>query len=187
MKLTRVLLRKILADPHKHEWSLQGLGMLRLYLGGNWRLHIWDRRFAFPGASPIHDHLQWGLESTIVSGKLVNVRYSIEEGEATHLYTTLKAGYGCFFRYDPLPVCLSVDSRETYYPGDSYTQFAEEIHESIPADGTITMMCKFPTADAESARVFWPINDQWGSAEPRPATAVEVDAITSNALALLKA
>ncbi len=188
MHTNRLFAKKILEQAEHYEWSLQGLGMLRLYLDDNTRLHVWDRRFAFPGASPIHDHLQWALNSTIISGSMVNVRYTertdcVRPNQMTHMVGTLKAGYGCYFKDEPKPTRLVQQEPEFYSPGDSYWQRATEIHESKPEDGTVTLMRKTPTEDKESARVFWPISTEWGSAEPRRATIHEVIAITGYALA----
>jgi len=185
----RTLTRFILENAEKFEWSLQGLGMLRLYLPNNTRLHVWDTRFAFPGASPIHDHLQWGLHSTVISGRLTNYRfkeYRADEGlGAPYRCMTLKAGFNCFVKEEARDTYLGRLDAEVYNPGDSYAQEPNEIHETVPMNGTVTIMQKAPTLDAESARVFWPRGQEWGSAEPRNATPEEVIAITSNALAIL--
>lgn len=186
MMMNKLLIKKILEQAEHYEWSLQGLGMLRLYLDANTRLHVWDKRHAFPGASPIHDHLQWALNSTIISGGMVNVRYveqlKARANQMTHMVGTLKAGYGCYFKDEPKPTRLVQCEPEHYLPGHSYWQRAAEIHESCPENGTVTLMRKSPTDDNESARVFWPIGTEWGSAEPRPATLAEVRVITQYAL-----
>lgn len=179
---TRTLVRFILENADKFQWSLQGLGMLRLYLTKDIRLHVWDLRYTFPGASPIHDHLQWGLASTVISGRITNYRFAESPVGDDYLYSTLKPGYGCYFKHDPLPIKLRRGQPETYSAGMTYSQRPEEIHWSVPDNGTITLMRKEPTADADSARVFWPAGEEWGSAEPRPATAEEVAAITQYAL-----
>lgn len=181
----QTLVRFILENADKFEWSLQGLGMLRLYLTKDIRLHVWDLRFAFPGASPIHDHLQWGLTSFVIAGRITNYRFIEAADGDEYLYSTLKPGYGCYFKHDPLPIKLHKCAAETYTAGMTYSQRPEEIHWSVPENGTVTLMRKEPTADADSARVFWPAGEAWGSAEPRRATAEEVRAITAHALGVL--
>lgn len=171
----------ILKNADKFEWSLQGLGMLRLYLPGEARLHVWDTRYAFPGASPIHDHLQWGLTSTILSGGLTNFRYKEGSGKPYH-WARFKAGYGAKQLHEAEVMLLQRQRGEQYLVGQTYSQEPNEIHETCADYGTVSLMQKRPSADGETARIFWPEGTEWGSAEPRPATAEEVKAITSYAL-----
>lgn len=180
----RALVHHVLTNAWKFEWSMQGLGMLRLHLSDNFRVHVWDTRFAFPGASPIHDHQQWGLSSLVLSGRMINTRFVEAKGEPTHLFATIKAGYGCYFKHDPKPIRLVECADEMYPAGQRYSQTPKEIHWSRPQNGTVTIMQKTPSEDGESARVFWPIGEEWGSAEPRAAKPMEVSMITENALAL---
>lgn len=177
-----VLVKQILSKALSYEWTLQGLGMLRMHFDKTWRLHVWDTRFAFPCASPIHDHIQWDLESLIVAGRMTNIRY-IEHAQGNQYMTqTIRAGMGCVVNDDMRPVKLLALSPEDYRVGDIYRQQAKEIHESRPEQGTVTLMRKEHQNDGESARVFWPAGQQWGSAEPRVATKEEVGEITSYAL-----
>ncbi len=180
----RSLVRFILENAGKFSWSLQGFGMLRLHLPGETRLHVWDSRHAFANVSTIHDHLQWGLSSTIVSGRLVNHRFTEGLGDP-YMAVTLKPGENCHFKDAPSHTLLRRGVAEIYISGDTYAQEPNEIHESVPDIGTITLMRKYPTPDGDSARVFWPAGEKWGTAEPRPATTEEVTAITSHALQLL--
>lgn len=189
----------LLVNAQCFHWTLQGMGMLRLRLDDRTRLHIWDSRFKAPGVSMIHDHLQWGLKSTIVSGQMTNLRYHevTEEDVAKrhpqdaalhqpYMFATLKAGEGCYFKHEPRRILLKRGYNEEYWPGDSYEQAPAEVHESIPMDGTVTIMVKEPTEDGESARVFWPEGEQWGSAEPRAASHSEVTEMVGRALRVLR-
>lgn len=176
-----VLARAILSNAAAFEWSLQGMGMLRLHLSNDCRLHVWDSRFRAPGVSMVHDHLQWGLHSTIVAGELRNVRYVEADDGEPFMARTLKPGYGYFWKDEAQPVKLRALPIDTYTAGAEYSQLPAEIHETDATDGTVTFMRKTPTDD-ESARVFWPAGTEWGSAEPRKATAEEVAEITGYAL-----
>ncbi|WOB06546.1 hypothetical protein [Piscinibacter gummiphilus] len=182
---TKELARAILMNAQAFEWSLQGMGMLRLHMGNNTRLHIWNDDFAAPGVSMIHDHLQWGLESTIVAGRLANLRYARHAtevmGSRPFMMAVLKPGYGCYFKAEPAQVFLRPKTPEWYGPGDTYRQEPDEIHETSASNGTVTVMHKTPTND-ESACVFWPVGSEWGSAEPRPAKPGEVEAIVKHSL-----
>lgn len=99
----------ILENPLIHEWSLQGMGMLRLFLPNNSRLHIWDSRYRAPNVSMIHDHLQWGLTSSILAGSLVNRIYKEVEPPEGQLYNhvLLKPGYGTHFKEEPSLIRLA--------------------------------------------------------------------------------
>lgn len=181
MTVTKTLARAILQNAAAYEWSLQGMGMLRLHLPDNCRLHIWDSRYRAPNVSMIHDHMQWGLTSVVIAGVLRNRRYSEGFG-LPFMYTTLKPGYGCYFKHDPMETRLRLmEPVYALYEGDEYSQAPSEIHETDAEDGTVTLMFKRPTG-IESARVFWPVGTEWGSAEPRKATPDEVADITSRAL-----
>lgn len=184
LRVLQTAVRFILFHADKFEWSLQGMGMLRLYMG-NTRLHVWDQNYAAPGVSMIHDHLQWGLRSTIVAGVLENQRYveraSNYPGCDPYQSVTLKAGYGCKFMEQPKLTWLHRLTPEHYLPGDSYGQLPGEIHESKPQGIVVTLMEKLPTG-SDLARVFWPAGSEWGSAEPRPATRDEVIDITRKAV-----
>lgn len=183
----RAFVRFIYENRDNFYWSLQGFGMLRLHLPDNRRLHIWDSRYRVPGVSDIHDHLQWGLSSYIVSGSLVNRIWEMNSGPSFQgcdypmRMVTLKPGSGTHFKSEPESCMLRAVSEYRYIAGDTYSQAPNVIHQSIPDDGTITLMTKFPTDD-ESARVFWPSGSEWVSAEPRQATAAEVSEIFGAAM-----
>lgn len=182
MNATKLLVKKILESPFEHKWSLQGLGMLRLYLNKETRLHIWDSRFKVPNVSTIHDH-PWDFDSLVVAGRLKQVRFYPYEAGERYSYSILKCGAGNCERTPPLPIWLNAMAEEDFGEGDSYRQVSCEIHDSRPYDGTVTIIeRKFTKADEDHARVFWKEGD-WVSAEPRPATKDEIKSITTASLA----
>jgi hypothetical protein len=181
MSVERTLARFILENATKFEWSLQGLGMLRLYLPGDARLHVWNHDFAFPDASPHHDHLQWGLTSTIISGELTNYRYKEGVGVPFH-WARFVAGYNAEQLHEAETMLLEEQEPEVYTPGMSYSQEPNEVHRTVCKPGTVTVMHKRPTADGATARIFWPEGTVWGSAKPRPATFSEIVRMTTDAL-----
>lgn len=178
----KTLAEAILTNAHAYEWSLQGMGMLRLHLPNHCRLHVWDSRYRVPNVSMIHDHLQWGLTSIVVAGQLTNRRYkfAVHSG-LPYKMATLKPGVGCYFKSEPQNVFLTALPPEVYRAGDMYGQGPSVVHESEPTDGTVTFLRKAPTGD-ESACVFWPAGSEWVSAEPRRAEKDEVEDIVSYAL-----
>lgn len=177
--IIKPLVRHVLANADKFDWSIQGFGLLRLYLPGEARLHIWDHSQRYQDVSMIHDHIQWGLTSTIVAGELTNTRYDEQDerpadGWTLYNWATFKAGFDGKQLHAPDKIWLRAQKPEIYRPGDQYHQEPREIHETCAAPGTVTIMQKHPTPDGENARIFWPTGTTWGNALPRPATPEEV-------------
>lgn len=185
----RSIARHILLNCHDHRWTLQGFGMLRLHLPGNHRLHVWNEHFAVTDVSTIHDHLQWGLHSTIIAGGLTNRILEVDPAGRDYRYVTIRPGIqdtpgNVQFKHEPDWCSLREVSRYHYGPGDTYQQEPHVIHESLPQTGTVTLIRKTPTTD-ESARIFWRADREWVSAEPRAATRTEVGSICGIALAMM--
>lgn len=183
--VTRRLVQDILEHPGRCSWTLQGLGMLRTYLSKELRLHIWDKRFAVPGVSELHTH-PWDFESLVVAGVVRNIRYdrygpSFSQG-LPYMRQTLKCGTGGCLVGEPDLVMLVADAVESYGRGCVYRQASTTIHQSIPENGTVTVVRRTFNEDEDHAYVFWPYETTWVSAEPRPATPEEVHAITRASL-----
>lgn len=195
----RALTRFVVERAASYKWSIQGFGMLRLYLEGSRepRLNIWDSRYRVPHVSMIHTH-PWNFASLIVSGKLTNVRYrrahsgdssaSIVEMHAS----TIKPGPGGGLRRHAGEYLEGEDFHrlvempaERYLPGDIYFQEANEIHVSLPEDGCITINLRDRVGE-DVATTFWPRGTEWVSAVPREATPEEVEDIAQFALKGLK-
>lgn len=169
----------------RREWTAQGFGFLRTYFGPadapkKFRLNLWNHRFGVPNVSTIHDH-PWDLTSLIVAGQTLNQRYRMFAARSgprpmigpTHDFTTIKTGVGGGLEKSEIGYCtLEKYPLESYHPGDSYKQHAEEIHETKFLDGTVTLNERI--GDTEHARVFWPAGTEWVDAIPRPATRDEV-------------
>jgi hypothetical protein len=178
----KLMVKAILQQATSYKWSLQGLGMFRLYLADELRIHVWDPDAAFPGASPMHTH-PWDFSSYVVAGKLMQYRYSeVPDGTEWHddvnLYnkSLLLAGEGGRLVEDPVSVALRRHPSEVYEPGEWYSQKAEEIHWSQPEKGTVTLVFREfrGDLDRDHAYVYWPEGGEWVSAEPRTAVHDEV-------------
>lgn len=186
MSSTKLLIEKILRRSDAYDWSIQGLGMLRLYLSPALRLHVWDQRYRITNVSPIHDH-PWAFESEVVAGAVRQVRYipglSRDLGgfTLTFKYATIKCGEGAHTLSEPQTIHLQ-PMYEEFREGEKYMQKADEIHESQPEDGTVTLCLRTFGQNRDNARVFWRGDGDFVSAEPRPATPDEVAQITQNAL-----
>lgn len=172
------LVAAILRDKNR-EWTIQGFGFLRTYFGPpenlkKYRLNLWDSYFTVPNVSTIHDH-PWDFKSLIVAGQFCNQRYnwSSSSSKPTHSYNIIKTGEGGGLSKSPIQSCeLYSKNKELYMPGDTYSQTANEIHETLFKDGSITLNERI--GDTEQARVFWPYGTDWVDAIPRKATPNEV-------------
>lgn len=178
-----VLVKHFLENALDFEWSIQGLGMLRLYLDKEWRLHVWADEARTPDVSTIHDH-PWGFRSLIISGAIRNVTY-IETGVGeSYMKQQIVCGPGGGVAALPALTALKPQFERLYKSGWSYAQTSEEIHESQPEDGSVSLIQRMFKADTEHAHVFYRHAEgvTWVSAEPRVATPDEVARITQNAL-----
>lgn len=187
--MTKLLIRQILKNPIGLDWSLQGFGMLRLYLSDEIRLHIWHYDYAVENVSTIHTH-PWDFTSEIIVGRIANFRYLVSPDSTDpklppYRFATIKCGPGGGMRDESrMVVRLAEQYPETYLAGHCYRQTADEIHRTEAYNGTVTLVTRKFRADPDHARVFWPAQEHWVSAEPRPAKPKEVLAFTEKALSL---
>lgn len=183
--LVKPLVKAMLKNADRFEWTLQGFGMLRTYLDDdhNLRLHVWDPRFKVEGVDEVHTH-PWNFHSFVVAGEVENVRLSAGLAEdGNYMEQKLRCGVGGGLCGDPRSVSLREHRPEIVKEGETYTQKAHEIHRSSPASGTVTIIQREFLDDTEHAYVYIPKGQEWCSAEPRLATAEEVETITVDALA----
>lgn len=179
------LIKAILEHPGDFEWSLQGFGMMRLYLAPEVRLHVWDSRYRVDGVTDMHTH-PWHFHSEVIAGEVVNTRYcqtTLADGSGDHYrQKEILCGVGGHETGREQRVALVRDPPEEIIAGQTYTQLAHEIHSSAPADGTVTIITRAFLDDVDHAFVYAREGSDWVSAEPRPATAQEVKEITQRAL-----
>lgn len=186
-ELVRYLLKNRLTLP-ADDWTVQGFGFMRLRVSDSMRLHIWDSRLREPAVSDIHDHTQWAFTSHVLSGSLVNIRFQIaaEAGEDTmpHTQATLNCGIGGGMVDGSMKlVHLKPGRPELYLPGQAYHQEPDEVHRTMPADGTVTLI-EQKRSEVGTARVFWPVGSGWGNAVPRHATRGEIEDVGGFALSM---
>jgi hypothetical protein len=180
------LVKKILEHPLRYDWTLQGLGMLRLYLDDERRMHVWDDRYSVDDVSQMHTH-PWNFESFIVAGEVTNQLYHevsntvMPEGSLQYNKQKIFCGTGGGLIGEPEKTWLAARRPNTYGEGCTYYELADEIHISNPKRGTVTIVTREFLADNDHAYVFWK-NGDWVSAEPRPATKGEIVAICDNSL-----
>lgn len=183
---TKLLVKKILENSHAIDgWTIQGLGMLRLYLSPTKRLHIWHKAIQYRDATKLHDHA-WDLHSKIVVGKIRNKIYKL--GGLRKVYKHLLIpGEGGGLLDEKEIITLKEPEVSEYIEGGSYYQGAEEIHETEFVNGTVTIVDRFPRSDKnpDRANVFYDVGTEWGSAEPRPASQREIQIVVDDAMALI--
>lgn len=184
-EIAKFLATAVILNPLEYEWTIQGLGMLRLYVSDEYRLHIWNGEAAYPNVSKIHNH-PWDFKSLIISGQLRNTRYlSTWRGRAdmTVMRQRLRCGENCKLIGEPKEAYLRALKTETYYPGEVYAQNAWEAHISEPAPGCVTLIKRYPCLEPDYATVFYDPAQGWGTAEPRKATTTEIRSFCSLATA----
>ena len=183
LSLLRPMVREILAHPFQHDWTVQGFGMLRMYFNEDkrWRLNLWNRKFAVAGVSTIHDH-PWHFQSMIIAGRFTNRKYAPQPDGVYYNFQTIKTGEGGGPVGEPAQMPLKVLPEANYLPGMTYSQHHTEIHESLYADGTVTLNRRDRVGTGEHARVFWALGQEWVDAEPRKATPDEVYDATEHSL-----
>lgn len=182
-KLLRLSVYALLDDPRG--WSIQGFGMLRKYLTPDVRLHVWSPAHAVPGVTTIHDH-PWSFTSVIVAGEITDKTYERNfnpELPKTHHQHKITCGVGGHVRPETYPdVCLRIEKRRVFGPGESYQHFSEDLHETVAVNGSVTIISRVPSRyDATEANVCVPLGQSFVSAEPREATPEEVEQITQDA------
>lgn len=195
----KLLVKAILKSPQALDWTVHGIGLMLTYLDKGHRLHVFDKSLRVDTVSPIHDHA-WHLDSYIVAGVLRQRRYEIISS-----FEDLSIPTAQHYHHDqrverfrqasintvgipiptPGPDVLVLDGTlEEYQEGQTYHQQNDEIHETIPEDGTTTLVTREFANSIRSARIFWRGDGEWVSAAPRRATPNEIDYVTQRALTL---
>jgi len=189
MNIQDALIKGVLERWTAYSWTMQGFGFLRTNIADIGRIHVWDSRLRTPLVSDIHTH-PWALRSTVVSGELINQRFHLvnedeeETSDATpYLVSGIATGEGGGLIGDTKEVWLRPMTPEIYVRGQSYKQMPSEIHRSIPADGTVTVLERPKGPELEPALVYWPYGSVWVSAEPKSAPSYLVEQVIGWALA----
>jgi hypothetical protein len=171
--------------PPVSDWSVQGFGLLRLYIRKVGRLHIWVSALRYPGVTMVHNH-SWDLRSTIVSGCLINRRWTQQPFGERWKRRRILTGYDCkFVQPADDEVYLIEEPRDVYHAGDVYRQNASAIHMTDAEDGTVTLMERNEDTNGE-ADLYWRITEEWGTARPRKATPEEITNGCRKALRILE-
>lgn len=183
MNMQAALIKRILEEHRAYQWTVQGFGMVRTKIYDIGRIHVWDSRLRVPLVSDVHAH-PWPLRSTIISGELINQRFEVvETGQLTYNRQKIATGEGGGLLDSPEEVLLGALTPEVYGAGDIYEQRPDELHRSIPQDGTVTLLERPMGEPLQETVVLWPRGTEWVSAEPRLAQQFEVERAIQYALA----
>lgn len=200
-KMQAALVRSILERYTAYDWTVQGFGMVRTKIADVGRIHVWDSRLATPLVSTVHAH-PWPLKSLIISGELLNQRFLAPTGVGPspmplpsslspeppqygslpspplralpYMLSRIATGEGGGLVGEARAVSIWPLKVEAYYGGDTYEQTADEVHRSIPQDGTVTLLQRPMGPPLQETSVYWPAGTEWVSAEPRRAEKEEL-------------
>lgn len=195
---TKAAVKAILEQAPHYKWSVQGLGMMRLYLSTEVRLHIWHSSLMVPDVTLVHDH-PWHFESVVVEGKLTNRRYFTEfrypgdrrvpdgvyiGGPEFFIKHRLFCGPGGCLEDESERVILhkALKADEICSAGDGYSQSKDQIHYTLAQDGTVTLVYRQFDGDRDHANVYCKGGRPFVSAEPRPAAPEEVDFVVRDTM-----
>jgi hypothetical protein len=181
MNIQTALVMSILERSESFDWTVQGFGMLRTKIKDAGRIHVWDSRLRNALVSDVHAH-PWPLTSTIISGELINVRYrevdtnspqdvalALRHKAMWFRRSLIKTGEGGGLTGESTRVLLRPEPPEIYTAGETYAQQPEEVHRTIPRDGTVTLMERPMGEPLQETVVYWPDGAEWVTAEPCPA------------------
>lgn len=192
MQLTKLLIKKILENATAYDWELKGLGMMRTYLSEDTKIHVWDSRYKIDNVSLTHEH-PWSFESEIIAGRLRQYRLTsvpmlanaLDEPEANpYMRSVVQCGPGGCLQSAPELVHLVRHDVEVYEEGQKYQQATDEIHQSYPEDGTVTVVRRIEYKEPRAAPVYWPAGEKWISSEPVMATPAKIRDIAGRSLEL---
>lgn len=184
--LTKLAIKQVLETATAHKWSLQGMGMFRLYLSREVRLHVWDGRFTVERVSTLHTH-PWDFTSHVLSGVVVDRVFKEVDAVvpgSPHNYFKQKivCGPGGGVAGEKEPVRLELANQDAFVAGTEYQRQATDVHETVFKSGTVTLLERRFKEDTEHAMVYFQQDREWVSAEPRDATPEEVSAMARVAL-----
>lgn len=168
------------ADLPGWTWTVQGLGMLRCYTSNGDRITIWHEDLVYPGVTRVHDH-PWDLESTVLSGDVYDHVYSLGGFRGSDVYTRYLITAGEGRPSYPETVLLFKVATKVLSVGDTYRHAWSDVHSTSFSNGAVTY-CRRSNRQGQMARVYVPAGEEYGSAEPRPATPEEVDKYAGLAL-----
>ena len=178
---TRALVKAILRHAEHYSWEVPANGRLTLVLEPNVAvINVFHSKYRQPGTTAIHSHTV-DFRSDIVGGVMRQYRYlrvtdagefgsaPLKNTDAGHGSAPPKNGSaprryweqeltldGKLSRGGPMDCYLEETEIETYAAGEFYEITADEIHQSVPEDGTVTLITRQHKTEPSSVSTFWP-------------------------------
>jgi hypothetical protein len=181
---TRALVKAILQRAEHYSWEVPANGRLTLVLEPNVAvINVFHSKYRVPNSTTIHSHTV-DFRSDIVGGVMRQYRYlraAADTGRGSAPGMNTDAGDGsappltdvgdrpAARRYweqeltldgklsrDPMECYLTESAIETYAAGEFYEITADEIHQSVPEDGTVTLITRQHKTTPASVSTFWP-------------------------------
>lgn len=178
--MKRQHVQEILRKPLERLWTVQGFGKMSTNVTPTARLHIWDRMLLDPRVPAVHSHA-YDFRSVVLAGRVRNIRMHEVAGDAWNkVLVSASAG----IVQEPEVTALQEDPVELYDEGAVYSQTDEEIHWSVPDDGSVTLVEWEFGPSPKHMKVFWRGRSPWKDAKAREATQDEVVNVTQAALDL---
>lgn len=169
------------------KYNVHGNGFLQLQINERQRIHIWHPSIPkqkYP--TPIHDH-KFSFHSTIIFGRLLNVRYSVDRAPITGGYRVFMPGRNTTPNIDaklvrhehhPDTVRISECSQLVHGQYETYHMPSKQFHETIAIGPTVTLMNMGDVFTNYTPRILCPVN-QHPDNEFNRLTAMELSEVLS--------
>ena len=170
----RAMVKAILKSAGSYSWEVPANGRLTLVLEPNVAvINVFHSKYRVPNSTAIHSHTV-DFRSDIIGGVMRQYRYLRATAGAGHSAgperSTADAGRGSTpQRYweqeltlggrlagEPVECLLKESELEVYRTGEYYEITADEIHQSVPEDGTVTLISRQYKTSPTSVSTFWP-------------------------------
>jgi hypothetical protein len=158
----RALVKAILQRAEHYSWEVPGNGRLTLVLEPNVAvINVFHSKYRQPGTTAIHSHTV-DFRSDIVGGVMRQYRYLRATadagvfGSAPRRYWEQELTLDGKLSREPMECYLTESAIETYAAGEFYEIIADEIHQSVPEDGTVTLITRQHKTKPSSVSTFWP-------------------------------
>ncbi len=170
---TRALVKTILQRAEHYSWEVPANGRLTLVLEPNVAvINVFHSKYRVPGTTAIHSHTV-DFRSDIIGGVMQQNRYQRVIADAGHgpaprviadtgrgheprRYWEQELTLDGKLKRDPIECDLTEGAIETYAAGEFYEITADEIHQSVPEDGTVTLITRQHKTSPTSVSTFWP-------------------------------
>ena len=167
-KAIRGLVKAILQNADRFQCEVPANGRLTIVLDpGVMVINIFDGRYRQPGTTAIHSHTV-DFRSDIVGGVMRQYRYGrVDDGGDAKRYWGQELTLDGKLIGEPAACFLREGELEVYPAGEFYEITADEIHQSVPEDGTVTLITRQHKTRPSSVFTFWPYSAATAGAKTR--------------------